>query len=96
VEAQVGLEQIRDAARAGDCGEGAENGERRRRLGHVAARHEGAEDVARQRVVHLRPEPLLEADRVELRGTRVLPRRVRVDLGRDLVQLRDGAVVCPG
>ncbi len=96
MEAEVGLEQVRDAAGAGDGPERAQHREGVRRLRHVSPGHEGPQEVARERVVDLGGQPLLERDRVELRRARVHPRRLRVELGDESVELRDGARVGTG
>ena len=93
VEAEVGLEQVLDAACTGDRRERAQHREGVGRLRHVAAGHERPQQVARQRVVDLGLEPLLEADRVELGRARVLPRCLGVELGGERVELGDGLLV---
>ena len=96
VEAEVGLEQVLDAACTGDRGESAQHREGVGRLRHVAAGHERPQQVARQRVVDLGLEPLLEADRVELGGALVLPRCLGVELGGERVELGDCLLVGAG
>ena len=96
VKAEVRLEQVLDAACAGDRGESAQHREGVGRLRHVAAGHERPQQVACQRVVDLGLEPLLEADRVELGRARVLPRCLGVELGGQGVELGDGLLVGAG
>ena len=93
VEAEVGLEEVVDAAGARDHPEPAEEGERVRRLGHEPAREERAQQVAGVVVVDLALQPRLVGDRVELGGVGVVPGRLRVERGGEGVELGHGADV---
>ena len=59
-----------------------------RRLGEEAVREIGAQVVARSLGPDLGAKPLVEGDRVELACPWVLPRRFRIELLREGVELR--------
>ena len=87
-EALLGGEQLVRPARARDRPQPLQQRERVGRLGEEAVREVRAEVLPRDLVADLASEPLVERDRVELAGARVLPRLLRVELLRQRVELR--------
>ena len=87
-EALLRREQLVRPAGAGDHPQSLEERERVRGLRQEAVREVRAEVLACGLVADLGPQPLVERDRVELTRSRMLPRRLGIELLRERVELR--------